>query len=56
MPLIKYVDENGNELHAEGDVSSIAYSIYEISIKSGIRYQPHPAFAKTDQETFAIMR
>ena len=52
MPLIKYVDENGNELHAEGDVSSIAYSIYEISIKSGIRYQPHPAFAKTDQGDF----
>lgn len=52
IPLIRYIDEIGNELHTGEDVASIAYSIYEISIKPGIRYQPHPAFAKTDQGNF----
>ncbi|HNC41421.1 MAG TPA: ABC transporter substrate-binding protein, partial [Nitrosomonas sp.] len=49
MPLVKYIDEIGNESHAEKDITNIAYSIYEISIKPDIRYQPHPAFARNDQ-------
>lgn len=49
MPLVKYIDEIGNESHTEKDITNIAYSIYEISIKPDIRYQPHPAFARNDQ-------
>ncbi|SDH59217.1 ABC transporter substrate-binding protein [Nitrosomonas sp. Nm132] len=52
MPVVQYFDVNGELLPAETDVSSIAYSVYEISIKPGIYYQPHPAFARDDQEAF----
>ena len=52
MPIVIYLDEKGNTLHAEVNPANVAYSIYEISIKPGIRYQPHPAFAKTDQGNF----
>ena len=45
MPKVKYVDSAGVEL-AGPVVSSadIAYSIYEINVRSDIQYQPHPAF------------
>jgi ABC-type transport system substrate-binding protein len=52
MPVVQYFDVDGALLPAETDVSSIAYSVYEISIKPGIYYQPHPAFARDDQEAF----
>ena len=52
MPLVRYVDKEGNEIYAAENITNIAYSIYEISIKPGIRYQPHPAFAKTVQGSF----
>src|SRR5690606_28864682 len=29
--------------------TDIAYSVYEISIRSGILYQPHPAFARDEE-------
>ena len=32
---------------ADTPPDEVAYSIYEIEIRPGIRYQPHPAFAKT---------
>ncbi|SDY19411.1 ABC transporter substrate-binding protein [Nitrosomonas sp. Nm58] len=52
MPVVQYFDVDGELLPAESDVSSIAYSVYEISIKPGIYYQPHPAFARDDQGAF----
>lgn len=52
MPVVQYFDVDGNLLPAESDATSIAYSVYEISIKRGIYYQPHPAFAKDDQGAF----
>lgn len=52
MPIVQYFDENNNLLPMESEVASIAYSVYEISIKQGIYYQPHPAFAQDDQGKF----
>lgn len=39
MPTITYVKKNGK----------IIYTIYDLKIKPGIYYQPHPAFAKNQQ-------
>ncbi len=49
MPTVRYFDARGRELPAHADAARIAVSEYEIRIKPGIRYQPHPCFAKTPQ-------
>lgn len=46
MPLVTYYDKKGNVLPASTPADQVAYSTYFISIKPGIYYQPHPAFAK----------
>lgn len=45
VPVPRYYDAAGRQLPATADESLIASSVYEIRIKPGIRYQPHPAFA-----------
>jgi len=45
MPRVTYYDQGGELLSDHPEVDEIAYSQYEISIKPGIYYQPHPAFA-----------
>ena len=40
-----YVDKNGQPLPDDAPGAAVAESIYDIPIKPGIRYQPHPAFA-----------
>lgn len=47
MPDLKYFDASGHELSSPFD-GELAYTHYKIHIKSGIYYQPHPAFAKND--------
>jgi len=44
MPIVRYFNKAGNEVDNESN--DVAYSTYEIKIKPGIYYQPHPAFAK----------
>jgi ABC-type transport system substrate-binding protein len=44
-----YIDKNGQPLPDDAAAELIAESIYDIPIKPGIRYQPHPAFAKDAQ-------
>jgi oligopeptide transport system substrate-binding protein len=39
----------GSRIAGHAEVSKIAISEYEIRIKPGIRYQPHPAFAQDAQ-------
>ncbi|MBI5329568.1 MAG: ABC transporter substrate-binding protein [Betaproteobacteria bacterium] len=46
LPTVRYLDAAGRELPASAPAKSIALSEYEIRLKPGIRYQPHPAFAK----------
>ncbi len=46
MPEPYYLDETGRRLPADAAADQIAYSVYDIEIKPGIRYQPHPAFAR----------
>ena len=52
MPEAKYFDRNGARLPDSINAEQIAYTIYEISIQPGIRYQPHPAFARNEQGEF----
>ncbi len=48
VPRPRYYDAEGSEISA-GDDAEVAYSVYEIHIRPGIRYQPHPAFATDDK-------
>lgn len=44
-----YLDAQGKELPADAPGEQIAQSVYDIKIKPGMRFAPHPAFArKTD--------
>lgn len=45
VPVPRYLDAAGRTLPADAPVERIAESVYELTLKSGIRYQPHPAFA-----------
>lgn len=46
VPQPRYFDAQGNPLPDDADAQRIAYTDYLIEIKSGILYQPHPAFAE----------
>ncbi len=45
VPVVRYVDARGRVLPQNPPAAAIAFSDYEISIRPGILYQPHPAFA-----------
>ena len=45
VPVPIYYDQDGNILPPDAPTDRIATSVYELNIKPGIRYQPHPAFA-----------
>ena len=47
MPTVTYLDSDGRAI--TDSTQAPAFSVYHLSIKPGIRYQPHPAFAKNAQ-------
>ena len=46
IPEPYYLDAQGRRLAAGGAASRIAFTVYEIQLKRGVLYQPHPAFAR----------
>ena len=44
-----YLDKNGQHLGDDAPAEQIAESVYDVPIKRGILYAPHPAFAKDDK-------
>jgi len=44
VPRPQYLDASGRRVSASS--GSVAFSVYEIHIRPGILYQPHPAFAR----------
>ncbi len=48
----RYLDADGNELPADASGEIIAESVYDIPIRQGVRYAPHPAFARNEQGEF----
>lgn len=55
LPEPVYYDAKGKRLKANVPDKRIAYSVYDIHIRKGIRYQPHPALA-VDGESGARYR
>lgn len=49
MPKPRYIDLGGRELPENTDAKDIAFSVYDIKIKPGIQYQPHPAFVEANR-------
>jgi oligopeptide transport system substrate-binding protein len=45
MPVVKYFDGANRRLPDTSDAKSVAYTVYELHLRPGIRYAPHPAFA-----------
>jgi ABC-type transport system substrate-binding protein len=45
VPVPRFYDAAGRELPPDAPVERIAESVYELKLKPGIRFQPHPAFA-----------
>ncbi|MDP2030527.1 MAG: ABC transporter substrate-binding protein [Thiobacillus sp.] len=46
VPKPRFYDAAGKPLADDAPSAAIAESVYEIKIRPGIRYQPHPAFAR----------
>lgn len=46
VPRPRFLDKSGRELPADADPARIAESVYDIKIRPGILYQPHPALAR----------
>ena len=44
----RYYDKDGRELPADAPGDQIAESVYDIRLRKGILYAPHPAFAKDE--------
>ena len=49
VPEPQFLNADGQPLPADAPTDDVATSVYTIKIKPGIRYQPHPAFAKKDE-------
>jgi ABC-type transport system substrate-binding protein len=47
MPEVHYLDAQGERLPEDVDPTQVAFTEYLITLQPGIRYQPHPAFART---------
>ena len=45
MPHAAFYDDMGKRLPDDAPPQSVAYTVYDIHVIPGIRYQPHPAFA-----------
>ena len=50
-----YLDAAGNRLPDDAPVEKIAEAVYDIPIKHGILYSPHPAFAKDDKGNYLYL-
>ena len=51
----RYVDKDGKPLPDDAPAEAIAESIYDIRIKPGILFAPHPAFAKDGQGRYRYL-
>ena len=47
-----YLDKDGNRLPDDAPADLVAESVYDVPIKKGIRFAPHPAFAKDAQGNY----
>ncbi|HEX8374638.1 MAG TPA: hypothetical protein VF606_05615, partial [Geminicoccaceae bacterium] len=50
-----YLDKAGNRLADDAPADAIVQSVYEIRLKPGIRYAPHPAFARDEAGAYRYL-
>ena len=48
VPQPRYFDADGELLPSNAPAATVARAVYEVRIRPGIMYQPHPCFAKTE--------
>ncbi len=46
LPEPRYYDKDGFELPADAPAENVAQAVYRVTLKRGILFQPHPAFAQ----------
>jgi ABC-type transport system substrate-binding protein len=46
LPTTRFLDKNGKPLPDDAPVEQVATTVYTLRIRPGIRFQPHPAFAR----------
>ena len=49
VPKPRFLDAQGRALPANAPAERVAFSEYDIHLKPGIQFQPHPAFAKDEK-------
>ena len=49
LPKVTYLDKNNHPLPDDVSAEKVAFSVYEIHLREGLKYQPHPAFARDAQ-------
>jgi len=45
----RYLDKQGQPLPDDAPAEQIAESVYDVPVRQGVMFQPHPAFAKDEQ-------
>jgi ABC-type transport system substrate-binding protein len=56
MPAVSYFDAKGKQLSDKVDAKSIDFTEYLITLQQGIKFQPHPAFAKDELGSYLFHR
>lgn len=49
MPTVRFFDKSNRPLPQDAPPARVAFSVYEIHLRPGLMYQPHPALAKDAQ-------
>lgn len=52
MPIVKYVDEKGEEIPDPENYKGVINSIWTLQLKKGIKYQNHPCFTKDEKGNY----
>ncbi len=52
IPVATFFDKDGQALPPDAPPDRVAKAVYDIRIKQGIRYQPHPCFAKNPDHSY----
>ena len=51
----RYLDKAGQPLPDDAPAEAIAESVYDVPVRQGVMYQPHPAFAKDEQGRYRYL-
>lgn len=46
LPRVRYYGKDGKPLAQDAPAEKIAFSVYELHFRAGLKYQPHPALAQ----------